>query len=213
MPGTKHTKMQRGEIRSIIAELDRRGYENNRVVADILRERHGYDMTPQMVWNYKQRIMNEYLDRTDTSREEKVAKKLQQLRMRQLELMEAWDLSRGMLVSDMAQQVIAKVKQLMDANMPIPDTFGIELGADPAYPAIKLLLETYKEECELEGLYAPKQQQPINITNNNTAAVVSVDWSGASNSNEQQAVEQSKRLVEMKVVAGLKELPNEREAV
>jgi D-ribose pyranose/furanose isomerase RbsD len=198
MAGTKHTKLQRAEIRSLIAEYDRRGYENNRVVADLLRERHGLEMSPRMVCNYRWRIINEHLDKAEESRDDKVNVIKHKLRSRVKELMEAWDASRCHMTDDMAGQVVQKVKDLIDAQLPIPDNFTVELRADPNAAMVKLIIDCYKEECELEGLYAPKAQ-PVTNVNVNQQVAVGLDWSGAEQSQEQVAMEQAKRLIEVEV--------------
>lgn len=197
--GPKFSDTQRAEIRSIVAELDRRGYRQMAMV-QLLRERHGIEISQRMVSTYLKQVRQRYEKTELMSRHASVVEKLEQLRtIRQLAF-EAWDRGVGDLTCSMAAQVVAQVKTLIDGQQPIPDSFEVQLSSDPNVKYLTVMLESYREECDLLGLYAPKEPTTkINVNNTNQVAV-GIDWGGAEQSQEQVAMEQAKGLIETMVV-------------
>jgi hypothetical protein len=201
--GTKLTKLQRAEVRSIIAELDRKGY-NQTMIRDELKAHHSISLSQAMISKYMKLISNEYLRRVDNCKQSQIGRKLAQLGDRQRELLAEWDISRGMLTTDLARQVVDKVKTLIDNNLPVPDEFVVCLQAEPAYAAIRLVLECYREECELLGLYPGKGS--VSNTNVNVGVGVGVmNIEQLQQSYKQQAMLEAKTLVEVKHVEEVKQ--------
>lgn len=219
MAGTKHTKGQRLEIKSIVATQDRRGLSMTEI-AEVLRERHGYSMSPQMVAGYRRQVWEEYNKRNKDNREAMMEEKREQYRMLRKLAWEAWDRSQenATKVVEESQAVVVPVGG--DASGALESAERLRRivtceGRLPDNAYLKTILETLEAERQLFGLDEPRRkiEEPGTLVNVN---VSQVNIESLTRSFKEQAMLEAKALVEnarqqqqsQQLPIGLKELPN-----
>lgn len=221
-PGPKMNALQRAEVRSIVATLRKRGCTQT-MIQSILLERHGIEVSQPMVSHYIRQIMQEYEAREEYSVKAWVELQIDQMMMVRREAWDAYDKSKedatkcveesqavlvpaNMLDKGAAADMLAsaeRLKRIVTVQGRLPDN---------AYLAT--IMDTIKEECKLRSLYPdPKnpggnQQVQVNIDINSVLAAATKQTTEA----KLLEIVQPKP-VEQSPVAGLKELPQAKEAL
>lgn len=214
MAGAKFTKGQRIEIRSLVANFDRLGYGMTEI-AVLLRERHGYEMTPQMVAGYRKQVWAAYAKREEECRAAQVAEKREQYRMIRKLAWEAWDRSQedGTRVVEETERVLVPVggdpSGALESAERVRRIITCE-GRLPDNAYLKTILDTLRAEREMMGLDAEKVGAGTNVNVGVNVQQVSIEQ--LTRSFKEQAMLEARSLVEgaveqVRPVNGLKELP------
>lgn len=140
MARRKLTPLQRDEVVSRIAALDRRGWSEKDIGVEV-------GLSQGMVHNYKKKIRAQYAKETLEDRAALVGEKVQQLRELRKELWTAWDASKKPGYKRTLETI-----QLQDGSMR-EKLIKVRETRLPGAEYARLILETLREECELRGLY------------------------------------------------------------
>lgn len=211
--GAKMGKVQRAEVRSILADLDRRGYTQMEMVG-ILRDRHGIQLTQPMVSGYLKQVWQAYQERERESQHAAQQNKCEQYRMIRKLAWEAYDRSQqdATKVVEEAQAVLVRAGEDPTAALESAERLRRIVTVEGRLPDnayLRTILETLEAERVMLGLDAPKQvvQQGsgVHVTTN----IINVEQ--LTKSFKEQALLEAKGMVEQALpqapVVGLKELP------
>jgi predicted transcriptional regulator len=146
MPGPgSRTKTKRERDMELMARMDRRGYSQYQIA------RHLGISQPQVCYDLKE-IRKRYTEAISEEYRAKVEEKRQQLREVRVEAWRAWEKSKAD-ARKVTEEVgfgprgeVEKTTKTTEHRLP-----------DPAY--LKTIIDTLKQESELDGLNAPKKIQ------------------------------------------------------
>ena len=172
MPGDtrrKRSKVERERDAVTMLALIRRGYTQARIA-----EHLGVHRT-QIVYDYK-KVMKRFADQ----QMEHAAAILEEYSEVKKEAWEAWDHSKGKILTEMVEQILHQVEESQQAGSGIPDHFEVRLKSAPDIAALRVVLDALKSQREMLGLDQPKKMD---------VRQVNLDWDSMMESLDEAPVD------------------------
>lgn len=151
----KLTQTQRGQVRALIAKMDRRGFGQFDIKDALLRE--GFDLSQPMISVYLKKIREDYKRQEVEDRAAKVRAKLEEYRDIRREAWLAYDLSQKDTFKEQSEYAISEDEGLEGSEQRIKRIVTIE-GRLPENAYLTTIMNTLKAERELLGLDETKDR-------------------------------------------------------